>query len=288
MAVKRVLYLCRVHVKELFHTPIFYAYLCLFFVYFFQLNKPAVRLQEEVGIRFNAWGYTVGVFSSSLSTMVLGLGAVMLFSDLPLFRENALFESMRCSRNVWLGGRVLYIVCVSFFYALYMMLMCALTSGGNFGELSKWGKLLNSYANGYAVDGYSVSIELTLYGIAHFTPAEAFGLTLLMSALSVTLVGLMMLALSLLFGRTAALFGGSIIAVLDFLVAEKLAYWIYHLSPLSFSRLSIVCNPDMPYYPTLTEAFVILLIGSVICILLAVLAVHRHKKFAVQILQEQF
>ena len=87
MAMKRVGHLCLLQIKELLRNPTFYAYLCLFFVYYHYLADGAVRLQQESGLWVNAWGYAAGVFSNYQSTLAFGLGAVMLFSDLPLVRE---------------------------------------------------------------------------------------------------------------------------------------------------------------------------------------------------------
>ena len=288
MAIKRIGYMCKIHLKELFRTPIFYAYLCLFFVYFYQLNKPAIRLQQEVGIQFNAFGYTVGVFSNYLPTLVFGLGAVMLFSDLPLIRENALFESTRCSRNTWVLGRVLYIFCISIFYTAFMLIICILTCGGKLNDFNTWGKLLNTYANNYSLGDYAIPIELGLPVTTRFTPFQGLALTMLMGSLAIAVIGQVMFILSLCCNRTAALFSGSILAVLDFLISLKLPFWYYHISPLSMVRLSIICNPDMPYYPTITEGILTLIISNVVCICLSLLVSHFHKHFASKILQEQY
>ena len=39
MAIIRMVHLCRMQLKELFRTPIFYAYLCLFFFYYHHLGQ---------------------------------------------------------------------------------------------------------------------------------------------------------------------------------------------------------------------------------------------------------
>ena len=47
MAMKRVGHLCLLQIKELLRNPTFYAYLCLFFVYYHYLADGAVRLQRK-------------------------------------------------------------------------------------------------------------------------------------------------------------------------------------------------------------------------------------------------
>ena len=288
MAIIRMAHLCRIQLKELFRTPIFYAYLCLFFVYYHHLSESTVRLQQETGLWVNAWGYAAGVFSNYQSTLAFGLGAVMLFSDLPLIREYALFESTRCSRNVWVGGRILYVLGVSVMYTLFMLIMCALTSRGRFTETAAWGKLLNTVANGYSFGSYHVPVDLSLPVTGALTPLQAFGVTAGMGVLATAFIGLVMLCLSLCLGRVVALAGASLFAVLDFLIAEKLPFWCYRLSPLSLTRLSIIFCSDMPYYPTWAEALTTLLAINALCIVLAFLIAHQNRHFANQILKEQY
>ena len=288
MAMKRVGHLCLLQIKELLRNPTFYAYLCLFFVYYHYLADGTVRLQQESGLWVNAWGYAAGVFSNYQSTLALGLGAVMLFSDLPLVRECALFEATRCSRNTWIGGRILYVGGVSVLYASLMLLLCAFTSRGRLMETSEWGKLLNTLANGYGFGGYHVPVSLSLEVTQNLTPLAAFGLTVLMSALATAAMGLMMLCLSLIVGRIGAIAAGCMVAVLDFVIYQKLPFWCYWLSPLSFTRLSIVYCPKMPYYPTWQQALVLLLVCNALCILLAFGLAHCNRAFAKGICKEQY
>lgn len=229
MAVKRAIYLCNVHLRELIHTPILYAYLCLFFVYYHHLNAQIVLLQQETGIRVNAFGYTVGVFSNYQSTIVFGLGAVMIFSDLPLIRNNALFESTRCTRNVWVGGRILYIICVSIIYTLVMTSLCLLTCHGKFEDPFAWGKLLNTFASGFSLGNYSIPIELSFAVTGAFNPLQAFGIVIVMCIMCSIFIGLFVLVLSLCFGKMIALLSASVLAVMDFLIVLKLPFLVVSL-----------------------------------------------------------
>ena len=288
MAVRRALYLCRVHLKELFRTPLFYAYLCLFYVYFHKMNSTTVLLQQETGLKINAWGYAASMFSTPLYTIVFGLGIVLIFSDLPLFRGNALFESTRCSRSVWVSGRVLYIVGIAVFYTFVMAVLCILTSHGAINDTEKWGKLLNTMANGYQIEELEGLLEISVNITGRYTPIQAFGLSFLMSALCATFLGLLMLLLSMSFGRTAALMGGSILSVLDFVIYWKLPYEAYHISPLSLTRLNIICVPDMPCYPTLQYAMTALIGSSILVSTLCIAVSHMNKSFADKILRNQY
>ena len=176
-----------------------------------------VLFQKEAGLRINAWGYTAAVFSTPLSTIVFGMGIIMIFSDLPLFRGNALFESTRCSRNVWVSGRLLYVIGVSVFYTFVMFLLCLFTSRGELNDTEKWGKILNTIANGYHFEEIDDLLELSITLTGKYTPIQAFGLSFLMCVLCAICLGFCVLLLSMSFGRTIDLLVGCIFSVLDFL-----------------------------------------------------------------------
>lgn len=280
--------MCRVQLKELLLTPTLYAFLCLLFVYFYHLNADARRLQAITGQSLNAWGYTAGVCSNYLYSFVFGLGCIALFSDLPLIRENALFESSRCSRNVWIGGRILYVLCVSAMYTLIMLVLCMLTSRGSLGFTAKWGKLLNTLANGYQFDDVNLPAVMRLSYMNAFTPVQAVCVVAAMCFGAASVIGLTILCLSLCVGRVPALLGGSLIAVLDFVIYEKLPYSFYRVSPLSFMRLEIVVNPDMPYYPTLPQAALTVTGMVLVGMALSVAVSHRSKAVTQLMLKEQY
>lgn len=288
MAIRRMFHLCFVQLKELFLNPTTYMFICLLFVYNFHLNADAVRLQQEIGIQLNSWGYTVGVFSTHTSTLVFGLGCVAVFSDLPLIRENALLESTRCSRNAWIGGRIIYIAFVSIIYALIAMVLCLLTCGGNLAITSSWGKLLNTMARGFTFGDHGLPISVNLSYTSAYTPCQAFLITLCMCIGSGMLLGLVMLGLSLCLNHVASLLSASLIAILDFVIYEKLPYWCYRISPFSYTRMSIVANPDMPYYPTLQEAVWGLTGAIIVVAAIAVTISHHNTAFSKRILNEQY
>ena len=279
--------MCRLQMRTLFRSVTFYVYLCLLFVFYHYLNAPMVRMQQEAGLTVNAIGYTVSVFSHFESVVVFGIGAVLLFSDLPLIRSNALLEANRCSRNVWIGGRILYIVCVSVLYTIFMIAMCMFTCEGNMQNGDAWGKILNTLANGIPVAG-TQSSELTLPVIQAFTPWQALGLTAVMCVQASMLIGLSIFCLSLLAGRTISLTFASLLSCFDFLIYEKLPFWYYRLSPLSFTRITIIVQPNTPDYPTIMDAFTTLICANAAIILCTVMIARCNRLFSKRILQESY
>lgn len=277
-----------VQLKELFLNPTTYACIGLLFVYFYHFNAPTVRFLNEANMSLNAWGYTACVFSKPTSTLVFGLGCMALFADLPLIRENALFESTRCSRNVWVGGRIIYVMIISIFYSFLMLAFCLLTSGGSLSTSASWGKVLNTLANGYVIGGIELPVFINLNLTNNYTPIQAWLLTLGMCIGASTFLGMFMLSMSLALGRIPALFCTGIFAILDFVISEKLPYWMYRMSPLSFTRLEIIASPDMSYYPSLHEAILTLVVTITATILISTFVSHRSKAFSSKILAEQY
>lgn len=287
MAIRKMGHLCTVQLKELLLNPTTYAFAVLLFVYFYHFNAPTVRFLREAGVSLNAWGYAACAFSSPTSTLVFGLACLAMFSDLPLIRENALFESTRCSRNVWVGGRMLYVLTVSIFYSLLMLGFCMLTCGGSLSLSAGWGKILNTLANGYSV-GAELPISINLQIIHHYTPVSAWLLIFGMCIGASSFLGLLMLSVSLALGRIPALLCAGLFAIFDFVISEKLSFWFYRLSPVSFIRLAIISVPDGSYYPSVRIAAVTLAAALLVTALAAVLVSHRSKAFSGKILAEQY
>lgn len=288
MAIRKMWHLCMVQLKELFFNPTTYAFMGLLFVYFFHFNSPTVRFLNEANVSLNAWGYTACTFSKPASTLVFGLGCMALFADLPLIRENALFESTRCSRNVWVGGRIIYVLIVSFFYSFLMLTFCLLTSGGSLSTSASWGKVLNTLANGYVIGGVELPVFINLNIINNYVPLHAWLLTLGMCIGASSFLGMFMLCMSLTFDRIPALLCTGAFAILDFVISEKLPYWMYRMSPLSYTRLEIIASPDMSYYPSLPEAVLTLTVALTAVTFISTFVSHRSKAFSSKILAEQY
>jgi len=278
MAMRRMLHLCRVQIAELLRNSTLYVLMGLAMIYYYYLNQNVLRLQESLHLQLNAWGYTAAAFSSCPVALVFGLGSVILFSDMPLIRENALLESTRCSRNVWLGGRIFYIVLVSVGYTALMILMCALTSGGSL-TMTSWDKILNTLAHGYTFGETSLPIEITLSYTGGFTPLQAIIIVFLMGIMFNLLLGIIMLGVSFALNRAAAISLASVIAMLDLAIHEKLPYVLYRISPLSFMRLSVISDADMPYYPTMREAISTMVIMILAASLFAAVIVRNNRIF---------
>ena len=288
MAIKRSMHLCGIQLKQLLLTPTTYVFLGLLFVYFYKLNEGARLLHVVTGLRLNAIGYTMGTFSSQGATLVFGLGVVAVFSGLPLVRENAVFEAVRCGRGTWISGRILFVVFVSFLYTLIMVLLCIFTSGGELSFAPGWGKLINTLANGYIFEEVNISAQFRLSYMTMYTPSAALAITLGMCWGAATLIGLTILWLSLLVSRIPALLAGTVIALFDFIISEKLPFWAYHCSPVSFARMSIVSNPDMPYYPTLGYAIPVLLAAVALSAAVCYTVTLRSKTISGILLKEQY
>lgn len=279
--------MCRLQMRTLFRSVTFYVYLCLLFVFYHYMNAPIVRMQQETGLAVTAIGYTVSVFSHFESVIVFGIGAVLLFSDLPLIRSNSLLEANRCSRNVWVGGRILYIAWLSVLYTIFMIAVCMFTCRGTIQNGDTWGKILNTLANGFPVDG-TQSSELTPAVVQGFTPWQALGITSVMCVQASMLIGLSIFFLSLLAGRTISLAFASLLSCFDFLIYEKLPFWYYRLSPLSFTRITIIVRPNTPDYPTMADAFVTLICVNAAIIIGIILIAHCQRLFSKRILQENY
>jgi len=287
MDIKTSLRMNWLSLRLLFKKANMYVFIVSIYAAMLQWNKIPRALEVASGLRLNVYGYAVSFFSTSGATLALALGALAMYSTLPLLRENTVSEIMRCNRETWLLSRILYVFVLGMFYPAVMLLSAGLTTFGSLAVTQSWGKLLNTYARGIAIDGAAMTIEINTEMTA-FHPCQAFLLTWSLQACACITMGLVTLCMSLLAGRGAMLMVGGTLAVLDFLIAEKFPYVFYRFSPFTWTRFSMMASSENGFVPSVHEAFSIFAGIDVILVLVVFLCGKREKKMSSILLSEQY
>lgn len=284
--VKRILKLAYRQFVCLICEPTTYLYISLLLLYFYYSSDSMRLFQRENNIRVNAVGYAAGVFSKQGFPLVAGLGAVALFSDLPLFRGNIMYESVRCRREEWLASRIVYVGGLSILYTLMLVCICIGMSGGNYQE--SWGKVLNSLAQGYGFNGMTLNATMSFSYMSVYTPLQALLLVSGICSMAGFTVGMIMLCISIAVGRIPAIMMGGVLSLIDVMVENGLPYWAYRFSPFSFIRLSIMMSDGQGYFPSIRQAVFSMIVVIVITGGLSMLLIRRNGMFAKQLFAEQY
>lgn len=274
------------HLICLVSEPTTYLYLGLLILYFYYSSEPVRQVQRDNNMQINALGYTVGVFSKQGFPIVVGLGAVAFFSDLPLFRSNIMYESIRCKREEWIASRVIYILEFSILYTVALIGICIVATDGTI--QTDWGKILNALAHGYSFNGMSLNATMNFSYMSIYTPVEALLLVGGMCSLATFSIGVMMLCLSISVGRIPAIIAGGILPLIDVMVENGLPYWAYRFSPFSFIRLSIMMSDGKGYFPSIGQAVLGLSMVIIVFVGMSILLVKRNNMFIRQLFNEQY
>lgn len=274
--------------KLLFRDANTYVFLVAIYVAMLQWNKIPRSLQASTGLQLNVYGYAVSLFSTPGATLVLALGALTMYATLPLLRENTVSEVMRCSRTTWVLSRILYVIVLAILYPVAMLFCASFTTFGSWAISSSWGKLLNTYAHGLVIDGAAMSIEINTEITSLYQPWQAWLITWGLQSGACLTLGLLTLGLSLIAGRYMTMIVGSMLAVFDFLIAQKLPYFLYHVSPFTWTRFAMVGLGTNGFVPTVQGS--LLRYGFICCglILFVFICARNQKRMSKTFLSEQY
>ena len=154
---------------------------CLAFVLCFLLSDKAVKFAREYKTTMQFLEAFVWTFGDSNSILLSSMLLMLLFADIPFLSSGTPFYLVRIDRKTWLTGQVLYIVCATFIYLVFILAATSLVC-------IKQSFFGNKWSETAAILGYS--------GAGKAVALPAFVKTLEMSkpyAVTATIFALMLL-----------------------------------------------------------------------------------------------
>ncbi|MCD8119484.1 MAG: hypothetical protein LUE29_08405 [Lachnospiraceae bacterium] len=152
---------------------------------------------QNVAVTPFVYPFFLNEWSGCLYTLLL---ICVLMSDAPFQNGSELFLRLRVSKYVWLAGKTLYILAVSFLYQVILAILCVLVfvPETGVGFSTSWGYVLRSYyiGSGGAVD---MNGNATTGSLLSYAPVTAMLLQILLAALVSAMLGMLMLLLNALF-----------------------------------------------------------------------------------------
>ena len=200
------------------------------------------------GTEMPIWIYPF-ICTGSYFKPVFTLPVILLFCNAPFIDANQTFVFMRCGRQKWLCGQIIYVVAASAIYFIFLLaltLLCTVFTG----ELSlEWGKTLTVAS--YSGSGSGVSVSA--FVISFFTPLSATWFTFLLSWLCGIMLGLMIFFFNILTGtRFVGITVSSLLVVLSIFVSSGFAE-LLPFSPVSWNTVDnidvggLTANPSFGY-----------------------------------------
>lgn len=209
---------------------------------------------------------------------------LLLFCDAPFVDANQQFVMIRSSRLSWGIGQMLYIICGSFFYALFMLLSSIVVNIGHIQMGASWGKslILAGTTNICSILGIQYdTVQISSIIVKYYTPAQAMLWSFLFLWMICIILGLIIYDFNILFqSNIVGLFVAGFL-ILFTAVVDGIQQWIWY-SPVSWSSLN---NIDVAKTTSLPGIYFVLFvyIGAILALLIAGAVLSRSRRFTFEI-----
>ncbi len=209
---------------------------------------------------------------------------LLLFCDAPFVDANQQFVMIRSSRLSWGIGQMLYIICGSFFYALFMLLSSIVVNIGHIQMGTSWGKslILAGTTNICSILGIQYdTVQISSIIVKYYTPAQAMLWSFLFLWMICIILGLIIYDFNILFqSNIVGLFAAGFL-ILFTAVVDGIQQLIWY-SPVSWSSLN---NIDVAKTTSLPGIYFVLFvyIGAILALLIAGAVLSRSRRFTFEI-----
>ena len=166
---------------------------------------------------------------------------------------------------------MLYIICTSFMYTVFLALLSALCLLPKIGFSSQWGKLLGTLSQTSTAQtmGIYVNIPIAYNIVSQYTPLRAMALSGLLMWLVCVFLGMLIFAVSGAVNKTLGLALASGFALTDYVVhVFMLSVWPFYISPVSWAglqNLSGGAKPSVSYAILVLTGLIVLLVCWIAC-----------------------
>ncbi len=254
--------------KKMLSTKYLAAVIVLTFINVLQVVTLR-RFSSMVGYSATPWIFPFMISAGFYSLLYFAL-YIYFYSDAPFVQAHTMYQMIRCGRIKWGILQIENIIFSSFVFNGVGFLISAAVMFPYISLESGWGKVIYTLARTDAGRNYNISIFIPYDILRKYTPLQFLCLTLLILWLAGSFMGLMMFAVSLWLGQTAALVFSSVLVVLPIIMDDFVSAWrpyMMHLSPLSWTRMTEIgqYRYGIPLQPTITYILGTYIILCILC-----------------------
>lgn len=240
-------------------------------------NFITVQPVSQIIFHYNtpvSFGIFALIFSAPFFDSVLLIALLFIFSELPFRNSQQIFLVTRSGKTVWCISQILYIISISIFILLIILIETFLICGGSISfDNSSWGKVIMSVYNTNL--GAEYGIQFTGYApyevLIETTPMSALLYTLTTELMLSVAMGLVVFAINLISHSALGIIAGGIPVALKFFMSYFQSASFFKLSPYSWIELRA-----MRWLPFKQYSAVILGIFSITAIISALIKCRKR------------
>lgn len=250
---QKTLLLTQNHICYTFIQPKFWAVMLMIL----SANYIKVQPISQIIFRYNipvSFGIFALIFSEPFFLIVLSIALLFIFSELPFKNSQQIFLVTRSGKRIWCVSQILYIVLISLFVLLAVLLETALICGGKISfDNSSWGKIIMSIYNTGLGSEYMIGFcgNASYESIVAETPLSALIYTLTTELLLSVTTGLAVFAINLTTHSTFGIIIGGIPIALNLFMSYFDSIPFIRLSPFSWVHLRAMLWLPFKQYPAL-------------------------------------
>lgn len=237
-------------------------------------------------VQYPVCPYIFPFLLSDIYFLILFMAAVVYYySDAPFMKNWTMYQVVRIGRVRWAMGQIGAIVLSSFIFVLIAIGMTGVLLVPNVTLNEGWGKVLYTLSMTGAPGGLDIPFSVPYEIISHYTVGEAVGVTILISGMVITFMGLLMFCTSLVASRLWANVLAMLFVILPMaqknigMAVPQLAYF----SPVSWMQLSELKIGENSISPSMSYCIAVL---GIMCILFSLVIIWKIRTVDFQMVKE--
>lgn len=265
------------NIRRWFNNPRIFILAALLFILIWEFVYPIVNFSNAVGYRVSPWIFPF-LSNNAYTQRIMMFGIIFLFCDAPFTHEGQPYVIVRSGRVHWALGQLLYIIMSTVLYFFFINILIWLILLPNLVLTDGWGKVLSTLAQTTAGQEFDIGLPIADIIQLAYTPVQAFFASFFLECLVGIILGFIVFIINLYFNRKAlGAAAGAAIVLLDSVIYNDMSDFMFHFSPISMARLSILDTTGFGMRPTLVYAILFCIGVIIVLAVIAVLSVRRHE-----------
>lgn len=192
---------------------------------------------KMVGMSVHPWLFS-HMTNDFICQLVFTAACVAIFCDAPWNTSLGEYILVRSGKSAQSAGHILYIVALSLFFTLFILVMSVIAVLLNAELADGWGKVLGTLARTNAGAQIRMSFTINDFLVGAYTPLYATALSVFLEWACFTWLGLCVYLCNKYIGKMSGIFVAVVFVLMDITVANEFSLFAYHFSPITLAQLS--------------------------------------------------
>lgn len=288
-AVLQVLNVCQYHFSRWKHNKRVIMSFLLAGIISFLLTEKVMNFSLENGTTLQVFEPFIWVFGDGDSILLNALAAILLFADMPFLDGAVPYYLIRIKVRVWVMGQILYIICATFLFTLFVLIITCIFCSKNAFMGNIWSPTAALLA--YSKYGEKIAVPAVLKTFEMSKPVACMLTIFLLMLLYVLISVLIMFIITLWKGQVAGIACIFAFHMFGYLLNPAWIKVTFGISDRMLYKANVICGWLSPIrqvtYPRHNFGFDLLprlketyLIFGIAIVLLFILIIQKMKRYS--------